>query len=196
MAGQDRSNQYLRRVRSNAADGILTTDYANDYIARGYGFALEENFSISSGSTLYLLIDYSTYTDFSISSTDNIAEARVGVVFVLPPRMATTAGPVQVNVYRGGDYSGGNATLYSKRNTLSDIDPQITMTEGASGTDKGTLVLSYLIGSSSTNQDSGGGVKEGIVPFIRDNTGQTLVEIVNESGDDITFSYGQTFYEI
>lgn len=196
MAGQDRTNQYLRWVRSNARDGILTTDYANDYIARGYAFALEENFTIGIGATLYMLIDYSTYTDFSIANTDNTKEPRVGAVFILPPRMGTTAGPVYVNVYRGGDYSGGTATLYSKRNTLSDIDPQITITTDATGTDEGDHVLSYLVGSASTNQNSGGATKEGIVPFIRGNDGQTVVEIVNDSGEEITFSYGQTFYEL
>jgi hypothetical protein len=187
---------HLNSQLSNAKNAVLSTDYANDYIARGYAFALEENFTIGSGATLNMLIDYTTYTNFTKSNVDNTVDKRVGWVFVLPPRMATTAGPVEVNVYRGGDYSGGTETLYSKRNTISDIEPQITITQGATGTDKGTLSLSYLVGSSSTNQDSGGGVKEGIVPFIRSNDGITLVEIVNESGEEIIFSYGQTFYEI
>ena len=196
MAGQDRSNQYLRNTRTNAGDALLSSTYDGDYLARGYAFALEGNFAIATGTTLYMLIDYTTYDDFSFANVDNIRTARNGVVFIMPPRMATTDGPVQVNVYRGTNYTGGTATLYSKRNTISDIDPQITITTGATGDDKGILALSYLVGRSTTNQSSGGDTASGSVPFIRSNEGVTLVEIVNESGVDIIFSYGQTFYEI
>lgn len=181
---------------SNTADAILITTYANDYIARGYGFAVEEVFEIEKDESLLLNIDYTSYTDFSISCCDNIRLARRGLVLVLPPLMSTTAGPVIVDVYRGGDYSGGTSVMYYSRNTLSNIEPQISITQGATGTDKGTLSLQYLVGGDSTNQSRGGLVANPNIPFIRNNNDHTLVEIRNESGFDILFSYNQIFYEI
>lgn len=181
---------------SNTNDATLITTYQNDYIARGYGFALEDVFTIASGSSMNLLIDYTTYTDLNDSTVDLVHQGRFGTVFVLPPQMSTTAGPVVVSVYRGGDYSGGTPTLYSKRNTLSDVEPQITITKDATGTDKGTLSLQYLVGSLGNFFNQGGGSSQPNIPFIRDNQDTTLVEIVNNSGEEIQFSWNQIFYEI
>lgn len=181
---------------SNVGDAHLMTTYADDYMARGYGFAIEEVFEIASGTSLFLNIDYTTYTDFSFSCCDNIRIPRKGWVFILPPNMITSAGPVVVDVYRGGDYSGGSAVLYSSRNTLSDVEPQITITQGATGTDKGTLSLQYLVGGDATFFARGGAAMAPNIPFLRDNTDTTLVEIRNESGYAIFFGYNQVFYEI
>jgi hypothetical protein len=99
-------------------------------------------------------------------------------------------------VYRGTDYTGGTAMLYSARNTIAGVSPQISITLGATGTDKGTIALRYLVGTQSQGTNRAGGTQQGIVPFVRDNLSKTLVEFVNESGSDIQVSYGQVFYEL
>lgn len=187
---------YWSHRGSNTNDAVLTTTYQNDFIARGYGFALEDVFDISDGDTINILIDYTTYTEFNDSAVDLIHQGRVGTIFVLPPLMGTTSGPVIVSVYRGGDYTGGTGVLYSKRNTISDVEPQITITKDATGSDKGEISLRYLVGGQAQGPNRAGGSTNPNIPFIRDNTDKTLVEIDNQSGSNIQFSYNQIFYEL
>jgi hypothetical protein len=132
-----------------------------DYVDLGYAYALEDNFSITSGSTINILIDYTTYTDFSPSSLDNRGAQRNGYIIIGPPFFQADTGPMEVVVYRGTDYSGGSATSYAKMNTLSDAAPQLTITQGATGSDKGTVALRYLVGSKANTGFARGGGFQG-----------------------------------
>lgn len=181
---------------NNNRKALLSTGVEDDYVDRGYGFAVDQNFSITSGSTLYILVDFTTYTDFSVSNTDNRGTDREGTIIATPPHFVTTAGPVIINVYTGSDYSGGSSISYSKLNTNSTKSSQVTITSGATGSNKGTNELSYIIGSAGVGTASGGGGASGHVVFLRNNTETTLLEINNESGTDITFHYGQVFFEV
>lgn len=183
-----RTTEILEKSLSYSDSAIVQTSYADDGVVRGVAFVFEKNFTIGVGATLYVLIDYSTYiaTDY-----------QAGLVFIYPPSFGTSAGVVTVSVYRDTDYSGGTEFDAVNPNTTSvKTTSGTTFTTGATGTVKGTEVLSYLIGASSTNQSSGGGVQEGLSFFIRENTDKTLVEIVNESGEEIIFHYGQGLFEI
>jgi hypothetical protein len=168
-----------------------------DYVDLGYAYALEDNFSIKSGETINILIDYSTYTDFSPSNVDNRGAQRNGYVLVDPPFFQSDTGPMEIVVYRGTDYSGGSATAYAKVNTLSDAAPQVTITTGATGSDKGTVALRYLIGSTANRGFArGGGTAGGASFYKRGTEDKTLVEITNNSADDGTVHYGQVFFEV
>ncbi len=184
----DRSTELLQKSMSFDETGHVTTTYADDYTIRGNAFVFEKNFTIASGGTLNILVDYSTYTPTA---------EQEGLIFIYPPQFSTTAGAVMVNVYRGTNYSGGTEfDAINPNTTASKTTSGTTFTSGATGSTKGTEVLNYLVGASSTNQNSGGGSVSGLQYFIRPNTDKTLVEIVNNSGEEITFKYGQGLYEI
>ena len=163
------------------------TTYKDDYTVSGDAFVFEKNFTIGTDpASLYILIDYTTYNPFG-----------EGRVYALPPVFSSTAGAVKVNVYRDTNYTGGTKFDAVNPNTLHPKKTSdTTFTYGATGSDKGTTVLNYLIGSSATPLFSGGSSVSGSSFFIRPNTSKTLVEILNESGESITFHYGQVFFEI
>ncbi|MCP4394964.1 MAG: hypothetical protein GY804_11965 [Alphaproteobacteria bacterium] len=169
---------------SHSKDGQVVTSYADNYGVKGNGFTLQRNFAIASGASLYILIDYTTFTK------------PTGFIFVQPPIFSAGAGEVLVNVYRGSDYSGGSVIEVLSNNTVINNTMETTITENPTGTVLGDSVLEYLVGSKSTNQNSGGGSISIGPPFIRNNTGKTLVEIVNNSGENTTFNYSQVFFEI
>ena len=184
----DRTTELIQKSMSNNETGLVTTSYADDGVVRGSSFVFEKNFTIANSGTLYILVDYSTYAPTS---------AQKGLVFVYPPDFGTTAGTVVVNVYRGTNYAGGTEfDAINPNTTASKTTSGTTLTYRATGSKKGDVVLNYLVGSSSTNQNSGGGSNTGMQFFIRPNTDKTLVEIVNDSGEEITFHYGQGLFEI
>ena len=53
-----------------------------------------------------------------------------------------------------------------------------------------------LVGGASQGNNSASGSATGLGFFIRPPTDKTLVEIVNNSGSDISFNYSQVLYEI
>lgn len=173
---------------SYSADAVLTTDYAQDTIVQGHGFVFEKNFAIASGGTLYILFDYTTYTP---------AEGQAGIVYILPPFFSTTAGPVSVTVYRGTNYTGGTAIPVLNPNTMAaKTAAGTTVSFGATGSTKGTVALEYLVGGASQGNQSASGSAAGLSFFIRPNTSKTLVEVVNNSGQSITFHNAQLLFEI
>jgi hypothetical protein len=173
---------------SSSGDAVLTTDYAGDTVVRGKAFVFEKNVQIAAGVTLYILFDYTTF----IPAVD-----ESGIVFVSPPSVATTSGPVQVKVYRGTDYSGGSTFKAINPNTIAaKSESGTTFSIGPTGSNKGIVSLEYLVGGQSQGNNSASGQTVGLEFFIRSNTSKTLVEIINQSGANITFHNGHIFYEI
>ena len=175
---------HLKDQSSFSNDAVLTTTYDDDYTVSGNGFLLQKNFTISAAGTLLLLFDYTTLT-----GTDK-------KIFIRPAIFSTTSGPVTVTAYRGTDYSGGTQLHAYNLNTIIGGESKITITQGPTGSVKGTEVQNWLVGTGSTNQSSGGGSIEVDVNFVRPNTGKTLMEIVNSSGEQITFNVVQKFFEL
>lgn len=178
----------LVKQLSASGDAIVVSTYADDGITKGKAYLFEKNFSISTGATLYILFNYTTYTP---------GPGQFGQVYVMPPAFATTSGPVAVNIYRGTDYSGGTEfDALNPNTTVANSKSETTLTTGATGTAKGTPVLEYLVGGASQGNQSASGASSGLAFFIRDTSTKTLIEIVNGSGSNITFHFGQVFYEI
>ena len=175
----------LDQQASVSSDAVLTTTYADDATVRGTGFVLKKNFSIGAGATVYFLIDYTTY----IPSPE-----RLGLVYAMPPFFKATDGPVSVVIYRGTDYVAGATVLHLYNpNTLSaKTESATTVTQGATGSNKGTAVLEYIIGGTGKGSgDDGGGSF-----FIRPNTGKTLIEVTNSATGTVTFNWFQELFEI
>lgn len=173
---------------SFSGDAVLTTGYDDDSIVRGLGFTFEKNFSILSGATLNILVDYSAWAP---------EEDEYGLIYILPPVFRTTAGPVIVNVYRGTDYTGGTEfDAINPNTTASKTTSGTTFTSGATGSTKGDIVLEYLVGGAGIGPANTAGSSTGLGFFIRTASDKTLVEVVNNSGNDITFNYSQLLFEI
>ena len=174
-----------KRNLSASEDALVQTSYADDFTVRGSAFVLKKNFSIGAGVTVYFLIDYTTFTP----SVD-----QLGQVYVMPPDFKATDGPVSVKIYRGTNYTAGGTVLHLYNpNTLSaKTESETTVTQGATGSDKGTSVLEYIIGGAGKGSgDDGGGSF-----FIRPNTGKTLIEVTNSATGTVTFNWFQEIFEI
>ncbi|MCP4395659.1 MAG: hypothetical protein GY804_15535, partial [Alphaproteobacteria bacterium] len=75
---------FIESSLSQSKNAIRVTSYADDYGVKGNGFLLQRNFALGSSDTLYILIDYTTY------SKDD------GFIFVQPPVFSAGAGEVIV----------------------------------------------------------------------------------------------------
>jgi len=173
---------------SYSGDALLTTGYGDDFTTRGNAFLFETNIIILSGGTAYVLFDYTTFVPLP---------GQIGQVFIYPPTFQTTAGPVTIQLYRDTEYTGGTPIVVSNPNTL--VQKKVagtTIAVGPTGSVKGTVGPSYLVGGASQGNQNGAGSTSGLSFFIRDNKKKSLVEIVNSSGSSITFHYGQILYEI
>ena len=173
---------------SMSGDAVLMTDYASDFTTRGSSFLLEKNIVIPSGGSIFLLWDYTTYKPTPLQS---------GQVFIFPPLLQASAGPVTCTLYRESNYAGGTP--------LPAMNPNInapkrfsgtTITLGATGTNKGEPSMEYLVGGDSQGSNSAAGSTRGLSFFVSSNTRKALLEVVNGAGKDITFHIGQTLYEI
>ena len=177
--------EYQRIAQASfSADAILTTEYATDSIFKGVEFLIQKNFTIAASGTLLILIDFTTYT--GIDRT----------VVIKPASYCTTYGPVLVNIYRGTDYSGGTQIYAYNLNTKVGGTSKTTLTSGPTGSVKGTVTQEFVVGYGSTNQSSGGGSMKTDTLIVRDNKTKTLIEVINNSGTEITFNFLQEFFEI
>lgn len=175
-------NSLIRGFLSYSKDGLVTTSYADDYIVRGYGFSLQRVISIGNGSTKYLLVDPSNYTGDS--------------VFGSALDFSTTAGAVYVYISTNHDYSGGDELTTFNRNLTSNNTAATIITENPTGTNDGGEPIQYIVGTASTNQNSGGATRVNRSIFILSPAYTYLVKIVNSAGEDINFEIDFTWFEI
>ena len=184
MSATERVAELVENSKSFSGDASRVTTYADDYTVRGAGFLLQKNFTILTGASLLILLDYTTLVGLN------------KVVFLRPAQFSTTSGPVTVIVYRGTNYSGGTLLHAYNLNTIIGGESKLTLTEGPTGSVKGESALEWLVGTGSTNQSSGGGSTQTDVNIIRPNSGKTLMEVVNGSGKDIIFNISQILFEL
>ena len=188
-----RITEMLENRASISKDAWLSTTYADDFIVRGKAFTISKNFTIAVSGVLRILVDYTTF----IPAADEL-----GQIFVFPPVFSTTAGPVTVDVYRDTDYTGGTeAVVFNPNTTVQKTLAGLTLTTGnttqITGSVKGDIVLQYLVGLATPGvSGASGGAATGLSFLISRNTDKTLLEVTNASGAEITFHYGQVFYEI
>ncbi len=169
---------------SDSGDALLITDYATDGIFKGVEFLIQKNFTIAAAGILLILVDFTTYSGLNKR------------VIIKPATYTTTYGPVLVSITRGTNYSGGTPIPAYNLNTIIGGTSKTTFTYGATGTEKGTVTQEFIIGYGSTNQSSGGGTASSDVLIVRGNTGKTLIEVTNNSGNEITFNFLQELFEI
>lgn len=186
----------IESKKSNAGDAFLSTDYANDGIARGIAFEVSVRISISGSSSADVWLNYSTYTDLSpVPGQEN---NRIGHIVILPPYFSATAGPVYVDVYRNPTVTAetGTAIRRIRKNTTIENFPQVEWILNPTVTDVGQDPFQYLVGTEGLGNVSGGGSSVAGAPFYRQNASSTLVRISNQNAGNIVFYYNQLWYEI
>ena len=162
---------------SYSKDAILTTNYANDYIVRGYGFGIEDTAEITAGASAYFLFDPTALVNKS--------------VIFLPIEACTTLEDIEFVIYEDTDYTGG-ATVTPRnlnRNFSDSLDSVITL--GATGSDKGTQLKKRV---ATSDKKAGGRLGEGSLTIL-DVTKKYLIEIKNLGTGTTTVCYQSLFYE-
>ena len=151
---------------------------------QGREFLHQNVYNMSIVASMNFLIDYTQHT------------SNKGIIIAIPAFYDTTYGPVRINVYRQSEYDGGSSVNFYCSNTIKNTIMETKVYSGATGTEKGILTESRNAGHGATNQSSGGDSSISGTEFIRGNLGKTLIEITNNSGENIELTFAQTFYEI
>lgn len=167
---------------------ILFSMYSEDQLTNleneGRCFYHRNVYTIADSASLIILLDYSSHTSGSKR------------IIAIPGFYQVSNDLVTVKVYSGTDYTGGTAINFYSTYPDKGITFESSVTYGATGSDLGTLIDTMEVGTSSTNQNAGGGSsKEGIKINIPANSGNGLIVISNESGNSINLTYLQIFYE-
>ena len=174
------ANKTFSNQAVNASRNIL---YDHDYVFSGNGFTISKLYTINTATTKYFLfdpigIDVDTY------------------IISLPLAFRTTDGPVTVFLRVGHDYTGGTAITPINRDSTCINPSRVAVTQDPTGTSTGLSTFEYLVGTSATAQDPGGGTTQGELPFIVNRLVPYLLEVVNGSGSNITFELRQTWFEV
>jgi len=178
----NKAEQLIVRSASNSFDAMKMTTYADDYIVQGKSFTVNGITTINAETILNFLIKPGT----SVS------------MFVLPFTIKSQSTYIQVRIYEDTDYTGGTAVSATNRNRISTNTLQATITTGATGSDKGDLIISHAIFGSSLPQGTAySGAGGSANAFILDSSKKYLVEIENTDGSNSTVvEYNAPIYEI
>ncbi len=179
-----RLTQILEKCFTNTrVDSFNVNSMAEKSIYLQKAFTINKIFTINTGITKYFL-----YNPTAIGPG---ACARS-----LPLAFKTTDGPVIVKLRVGHDYTSGTVINASNRDHNSLITAQAVTTQDPTGSDTGTSTFEYLVGSTTTPQASGGGAAQGNLPFLINTNITYLLEVINGSGENITFELRHTWCEI
>lgn len=185
----DTSQVYMviKKSLSFSGDAIVSTNYRDDYIVRGNSFANEA----------VRTIDVSTLTNNTEYFVLDTSACDCSQVFKLPISLIPSSGTVTVNLYEDTDYEAGTTEVLSlvNRNRLSNKTAKaILALNDTPGEDKGTLLLSTLFGTDSTNQSSGGGEGASANALILDPSKKYLFELIYS--EDCTVGYNMEIVEV
>lgn len=168
---------------SFSRNAIVATSYENNYIFSGNSFNVETVVTIGSGDTTYDLA-------FDTSGMDRSLVA-------LPITWATTAGPVIATLGTCTSYTGGTELTPLNRDysyqvsfpAQSEIHYDVVPTGYSATTTK------VLIGTSATNQSTGGGTTRGSLPRVLQTGPIYVYRIANNAGEEISFHVNFNWYE-
>lgn len=171
----------LTATLSDSKTGIVTTTFEGNEIVKGNGFQVHRIISIPAGGKKIV-------ADFT-----NIDE---DFVFTLPLKMGTNEGQVYVSTYKIIDYTGGIPIPPINRNSTSDHTANGLFLDGVTSSDvAGDDLREYIIGTLSTNQNSGGGSGGGVQPKIF--AGDVIMfDIDNKENTPIDLEFNFNWYEI
>jgi hypothetical protein len=165
---------------SFSQDAVLTTNYADDYLVRGYGAEIHRRIPIAVGTQYFVL-------DFSLCTSD--------VIFTLPLNGYCSANQIYVDTYLIDSYTGGTEIPHAKPNQVLDITSQAVFKTGITPTGTGGDELrQYIFGTQGQGNVRGGGTGSSAAPKIW-NVGDLLVFKI-ESDYVLDFEFNLVWYEI
>lgn len=124
-----------------------------------------------------------------------VTSAASTMILVDPLLMDSNEGSVQVDFYLGHDYSGGSTTVIYNRNNSSTNVHKSVLTLDSTGSDKGTLAGSFVIGTVDTNQNGGGGAIQSVDTIIPNPDLPYLVDFTRLGSGTSKISILFTFIE-
>jgi len=174
-----RASQLLLQSKSTSSDGIVATTYSDDTIVKGNAHTVVNSATLAGSATINFLVD--------MSSVDSDK-----TVFILPCLISSESHRVEFRFYEDTDYTGGTTVETFNPNRLSSTTKQTVFTTGASGSDKGDLLITR--NAFATNKDS---AETSTYSFlILDKTKKYLAEFENTSVNDTVIDYSTTIFEI
>lgn len=175
-----------RALKVEGANSIDNKAYvvSNDiteFVKQGRLYTIQRIFPILAAATKYFLFDCSGVTPNP--------PVFIGNVIGFPFAFGTDFGPVNVKLYADTDYnSAGTIVPLVNRNEKSSNVAQTIIKEDPTGSSKGTFIFEYLVGTAGALPvTTGGGKAEMGAPFIIDCAKKRLLEVINNSGDNINF---------
>ena len=176
-------NNVLNAVFSFSRNGIIATSYAEDYISQGLAYQVHRKVLIPGSSTVKIVLDFTDITE--------------GAIFTLPLKFQTSEGQCFIDTYKVLNYSGGVNIPGINRNDQSANIPSGELYSGVTSTDvAGDDLREYIIGTSSTNQNSGGGTSSGVAPKIFSPGEIIMIEIQNQETTSCYVEYNFNWYEV
>ena len=177
-----RNNPYKPQyVATPDMEAITAIDNSTYLIQEGCCWYAENVYPILTGTTVDLVLDASGMTKLLRS---------------FPTSWATSSGPVTITLGTCTSYTGGTEITPINRKAGAN-SREVEMYLGATIT--GGVFPPYptiLVGSASTQQNSGGGITKGSLPIILDNNTIYVFRITNNSGDDISLYSDIIWFEI
>ena len=160
----------------------ISTELIEFWTQKGFCFQYDQVRTLPSATNLYFLFDPSGIDDDILLHVYPLTFINV------------EDGPAYVNYYVGHDYTGGTPVTLLNRNGNSTNTAKTVIYEGPTGTSLGLKTSSNKIAiGGAIPAESGGGSTGPVAPFIASKNITFLIEIVNDSGDDID---AEAFLEI
>jgi hypothetical protein len=150
MAGQDRTNQYLKEARSVSRAGQRVIPFYDDCIFGGCGYSVETIFSVTNGESFNIVFDPS-----GIDSDKRLT--------VFPTAWNVSTDIITVNLGICASYTGGTEISYTNRNYYyaSSKPGQSVLKRGATLTDFVAGNTNIQVGTESGFLNPGGGSASG-----------------------------------
>lgn len=171
-------------VLSASKNGLVATTYRDDYIVRGRSFANE----------ITRTIDVSSLTNSTENFVLDVSACDCTQIFKMPILITPTNGFVIVNLYEDTNYVGTESLTFIDRNRLTANSTDISLKGGATGTVKGTKLLSVVFGTDETRQNAGGGTGTSANFLILNPNMNYLFEVIYS--DDCTCGYNMEIVEV
>lgn len=178
-------SDFLSGARSSAANAILGTTYADDYIAQGNGFSIEYVVTVTDGDTQYdIVFDTTNFTR--------------NYLIAYPTVWQMSAGHAIITLGSCSSYADGTAIAATNRNSNFSVSyPSETIIKyDVTPTGFSAAPTKILVGVESTPQASGGGQVVGRFPIWLTTGIKYIFRVDNQAGANVDLGFGIYWFEI
>ena len=166
--------------------GIVTASFEDDYITRGNRFEFTGKISLGASGSQKFLVDLSSVP-------------KGKFIYVTPVVFESSATEVDFILYEDTDYTGGTSVTGYNRNRNFGDTYNFVVTTGATGSDKGTAILTRTAFGSTAAPGLGSTSRSGVATaaIVLDTSKNYLVEFVNiDTGTATKVTFDEAVYEV